>query len=225
MKEHQEMENKVETISETSESTESPPQKTAVKLCGLSCPEDIAAVNERKPEYIGFVFASKSKRYVTPEKAAELKKLLDLGIKAVGVFVDEEPEKIAELLNRDVIDLAQLHGREDEVYITKLRTLTDKPIIQAFQIQSEEDIKRAQESSADYILLDSGAGTGQTFNWELLKSVKRPYFLAGGLDSSNVGAAVQKLHPYAVDVSSGIETDGKKDRQKMKEFLINVRSN
>lgn len=225
MKEHQEMGNKIETVGKTSKSTGSPPQKTAVKLCGLSRPEDIAAVNELKPEYIGFVFASKSKRYVTPERAAELKKLLDPGIKAVGVFVDEEPEKIAELLNQDVIDLAQLHGREDEVYITKLRTLTDKSLIQAFQIWSEEDIKRAQESSADYILLDSGAGTGQTFDWEFLKSVKRPYFLAGGLDSSNVGDAVQKLHPYAVDVSSGIETDGKKDRQKMKEFLINVRSN
>ena len=223
MKEYQEMDNKVETIGEISELIRCSPQKTAVKLCGLSRPEDIAAVNELKPEYIGFVFATKSKRYVSPEQAAELKKLLNPEIKAVGVFVDEAPEQVAGLLNSEVINLAQFHGKEDEVYITKLRTLTDKPLIQAFQIKSEEDIRRAEKSSAEYILLDSGAGTGQTFNWELLKSVERPYFLAGGLDSSNVRDAVQKLHPYAVDVSSGIETDGKKDKRKMKKFLMRVR--
>ena len=192
---------------------------TKIKFCGLSRLEDIEAVNQLHPDYIGFVFAGKSKRYVTPKQAAELRKLLHPEIQAVGVFVDEPPEAVAELLQTGVIDLAQLHGLEDEVYITKLKALTDKPVIQAFKVQKEEDLAAAEGSSADYILLDSGAGCGKTFDWGLLERIERPYFLAGGLDPSNVGDAVRMLHPYAVDVSSGIETDGKKDEGKMEAFF------
>lgn len=196
---------------------------TAIKLCGLSRPSDIVAANELKPEYIGFVFAPKSKRFITPNGAEELKKLLDTGIKAVGVFVNESAEKVAELLENGIIDIAQLHGSEDDSYISLLRSLTSKPIIKAFRITEKADITAAVNSTADYVLLDSGAGTGTTFDWELIKDIDRPYFLAGGLEITNVGNAVKTLHPFAVDVSSGIETNGLKDEVKMAEFVAAVR--
>ncbi len=196
---------------------------TKIKLCGLSGIEEIEAANELKPEYIGFVFAPKSRRYVTPEKAAELKKQLSGEIQAAGVFVNEAVEKIAELLNDHIIDIAQLHGDEDEDYIKRLRQLTGKPSIKAFQVKSEKEIADAEQCSADYILLDSGAGTGTVFDWNILKKIDRPYFLAGGLSAGNVGKAVRELHPFAVDVSSGIETDRRKDKEKMAAFVAAVR--
>ena len=194
-----------------------------IKLCGLSRKCDIEWANALKPEYIGFVFWSKSKRNVPPEKAKELKDLLSPDIKAVGVFVDEPIENVAELLNDNIIDIAQLHGGEDEEYIKKLRMLSGKPIIKAFLLKSEIDAERAEKSTADYILVDSGTGTGKSFDWELLKNISRPYFLAGGLCCENISQAITALHPYAVDVSSGIETNGCKDKNKMAAFVAAVR--
>ena len=197
---------------------------TRIKLCGLSRPQDIQTANGLLPDYIGFVFAPKSRRYVTPKQAAQLRGLLDPGITAVGVFVNEAPKAVAELLDRGVIDIAQLHGTEDEEYISALRALTDRPLIKAFRIDSEQDILAAQNSTADYILLDSGdGGTGTCFDWSLVRRLERPYFLAGGLRVDNVGDAVAALDPYAVDVSSGIETGGVKDTNKMIEFVHAVR--
>ena len=196
---------------------------TRIKMCGLRWPEDIGAVNGLQPEYVGFVFFPGSKRYVTPETARELKAGLAPGIKAVGVFVDEAPETVARLLEEGIIDLAQLHGHEDEAYLACLRKLTDKPLIRAFRIRSEEDALQAQASSADGILLDAGAGDGKTFDWSRVRAVTRPYFLAGGLNPENVARAVRELKPYAVDVSSGIETDGFKDIVKMRAFVRAVR--
>lgn len=196
---------------------------TRIKLCGLTRPCDIEAANRLRPEYIGFVFAPKSRRYAAPQKAADLKRLLDPDIQAVGVFVNEPPESVAGLLNSGVIDIAQLHGSEDGDYIRQLRTLTGRPILQAFRVENASDVARAAHSTADMILLDSGAGTGTAFDWKLIQDVKRPYFLAGGLDMDNVKSAVEALHPYAVDVSSGIETDGKKDQTKMAAFVAAVR--
>ena len=196
---------------------------TAIKMCGLTRECDIQAVNEIKPEYIGFVFWAKSKRYLSPEKALELKKQLDENIKAVGVFVDESVEKVAGLLENDIINIAQLHGHENEDYIKNLREMTDKPMIQAFRIRSESDIEKAVRSTADMILLDAGMGNGNVFDWSLIKNIQRPYFLAGGLNGENVAEAVKILKPYAVDVSSGIETDGLKDMKKMAEFSAVVR--
>ena len=195
---------------------------TKIKLCGLSRACDIAAANELRPEYIGFVFASKSKRYVSPEQAAELKRILHSDIKAVGVLINESLQNVAELLKNGVIDVAQLHGNEDDEYIKELRTLTDKPIIKAFRVECERDIREANASSADYVLLDSGAGTGTVFDWNLLSHMQRPYFLAGGLDTENVSEAIKVLKPFAVDVSSGIETDGVKDKTKMAAFVAAV---
>ena len=196
---------------------------TKIKFCGLTGDCDIDAANELRPEYVGFVFAPKSKRYVTPERAAELKRRLADGIKAVGVFVNDNLYHVAELLNRGVIDIAQLHGSEDEEYIGHLRQLTGKPIIRAFRIKTAEDIAEAEKCTADHVLLDSGAGTGEVFDWKLIKNMKRPYFLAGGLSPDNVENAVEQLTPYAVDVSSGIETDGVKDKAKMAAFAAAVR--
>ena len=198
---------------------------TRIKLCGLSRPCDIEAANALKPEYIGFVFAPKSRRCVSPETAEALRKMLDPAIRAVGVFVREDPERIAGLLERGIIDLAQLHGNEDEKYIARLRALTGKPLIRAFRVDSPADLADARESAADFILLDNGAGgTGESFDWSLLQGFGRPYFLAGGLNPENAAAAVETLRPFAVDVSSGIETDGVKDGKKMKAFVDAVRT-
>lgn len=198
---------------------------TKMKFCGLTRPCDMEAVNEIKPEYIGFVFAKKSKRYVTPQKAMELKKLLSPEILAVGVFVGEEPEVIARLLENGTIDIAQLHGSEDEEYIRKLKTMTDKPIIKAIQVTDESTYAETKlpSCSVDYLLLDSGAGTGITFNWNKIGKLCKPYFLAGGLSPDNVEEAIELLHPYAVDVSSGIEEDGVKSKEKMAAFAAAVR--
>ena len=190
-----------------------------IKMCGLRREEDVEAVNELRPEYIGFVFFPGSRRYVAPEAAKALKARLDPGIRAVGVFVDEDVGTVARLLEEGVIDLAQLHGHEDETYLAELRRRTGKPLIRAFRIRSAEDALRAQESIADMILLDAGAGDGKAFDWRWLHPVERPYILAGGLDPENVSRAVRELRPYGVDVSSGIETDGFKDREKMRAFV------
>ena len=196
---------------------------TQVKLCGLRRPEDIEAANRLKPEYIGFVFAGKSKRYVDPETAASLKEALDPSIKAVGVFVNEEFSVVEYLLKKHVIDVAQLHGNESEAYINKLKKSTGKTVIRAFKIKSSEDVEVAVKSPADYILLDAGAGDGVSFDWSVVKDVERPFFLAGGLDPDNVSEAIKSVHPFAVDVSSGIETDGFKDIDKMTAFVNAVR--
>lgn len=197
---------------------------TGIKLCGLTRACDIEAANLLMPEYIGFVFAPKSRRYVSPERAAVLKRLLSPDIAAVGVFVNEAPEQVARLLHNGVIDIAQLHGNEDEDYIARLRRLTDKPIIQAFRIDSAADIAAAKRSTADYVLLDSGSGgTGSVFDWSLIDRIDRPCFLAGGLSIENVCNAITKIHPYALDVSSSIETNGVKDQAKMAAFVTAVR--
>jgi phosphoribosylanthranilate isomerase len=193
---------------------------TKIKLCGLGRPCDIEWANALMPDYIGFVFAQKSKRFVSPERVKALREGLDSNIRAVGVFVNEAPEAVADLLNTGVIDLAQLHGGEDEKYIEALRRLTDKPLIKAFRVDGPADLEKARNSSADYVLLDNGAGgTGTAFDWALLKGFDRPYFLAGGLGPGNVRQAIKALTPFAVDVSSGIETNGAKDHMKMSAFV------
>lgn len=195
-----------------------------IKLCGLSRKCDIEWANELHPEYIGFVFAPKSRRYVSVDTAAELKAMLSEDIKAVGVFVNSPVESVAYILSRGIIDIAQLHGSEDEEYISRLVKLTDKPIIKAFSINSAADVSAANNSSADMVLLDSGqGGTGTNFDWKLLGNINRPYFLAGGLCCENISQAITALDPYAVDVSSGIETNGCKDKNKMAAFVAAVR--
>lgn len=264
--------------------------RSRIKICGLSRPCDIDYVNVLKPDYIGFVFA-KSRRQVSAGQAKLLKQRLDPEICAVGVFVNEAPERIAALVNDGIIDMVQLHGQEDEAYIRNLRSLLAEqemetggksggpaalsrdgesgqaalsqeggsgeaalsqdgesgeaalskeggsgetalpeggrkrqgpcPIIQAFSIRSPEDVTRACESSADYILLDQGAGgTGKTFDWSLIGRIERPFFLAGGLGPDNIKEAL-KVGAFALDISSGAETGGYKDFEKI-ELCINA---
>lgn len=217
---------------------------TKIKICGLFRPEDIEAVNEARPDYIGFVFAN-SKRRVSPETAAVLRKMLAPGIKAVGVFVDAPIEIPVSLVRSGILDLVQLHGNEDEEYIRKLKEklaeisvppdqpegVKSFPVIKAIRVERSEDIRSMQGSEADYLLLDNGlGGTGKTFDWRLAMQAdtteneyKKPFFLAGGLQLSNVEDAIKALSPYAVDVSSGVETDGLKDRSKIMDIVRRVR--
>lgn len=196
---------------------------TKIKLCGLSRLCDIEAVNELRPEYVGFVFVNTSKRYISQEKAKELKKRLAPEIKTVRVFADKHPEQIAEICRKGIVDMVQLHGGEDEAYIRRLKALMAQPVIRAFCIRTAKDADKAEKCPADYILLDSGAGSGTTFDWKLVQNVERPYFLAGGLHIGNIKKAVEQLNPYGVDVSSGVETDGWKDKRKMQALIAAVR--
>ena len=196
-----------------------------IKICGLTRLEDIEAANALLPDYIGFVFWERSKRNVTKEQAKELKSRLDSRIKAVGVFVDAEIDFIADLVSCGIIDVAQLHGSEDEDYISQLRErLGGAEIIKAFNINKIESFDEAEKSSADHIMIDSGKGSGITFDWSKLERLKRPYFLAGGLSTENISEVLASIKPFAVDVSSGVETDGLKDSAKMKRFVESVRS-
>ena len=198
---------------------------TRIKLCGLTRRCDIQWANALLPNYVGFVFARKSKRYIPPINAKALREKLDPAISAVGVFVNEAPEAVASLLNGGIIDMAQLHGGEDEEYIRALRKLTDRPLMKAFRVDGPADLALARASAADHILLDHGpGGTGTAFDWSVLNGFGRPYFLAGGLNPENVGRAVEALQPFAVDVSSGIETGGVKDIMKMTAFVSAVRN-
>ena len=188
---------------------------TKIKLCGLRRECDITYVNELMPDYIGFIFAEKSKRFVSVKEAEKLEKKLDERIIPVGVFVDAPMDFIASIVDREIIRAVQLHGKEDNQYIKELRKKVDCTLIKAFRIESEADVKAAEESLADYVLLDSGGGTGETFDWSLINNIKRDYFLAGGLTPENVTEAIKTLHPFGVDASSSLETEGYKDKEKM----------
>lgn len=197
-----------------------------LKFCGLTREADIRAANETRPDYIGFVFAE-SRRRVTDEQAARLRALLSPGIQAVGVFVNDDPTHIALLANRGVIDLIQLHGSESAAYIRRLRTMTAAPIICALRVGKQTDIKREESNLVDFLLLDTYTkdaygGSGRTFDWSLIGEVGKPYFLAGGLNESNIPHAM-RTGAYALDLSSGIETDGVKDAEKMRRVAALVK--
>ena len=196
---------------------------TKIKMCGLRRPEDIEFANMVKPDYIGYVFAEKSKRYIATEKAAELTKLLDADIVPVGVFVDETMENVIAAVKTGAVKMVQLHGSESEDFVSELKS-RGIPVIKAFQVGAAEDIAAAERSCADMVLLDSGKGSGQTFDWSLIGSIKRPYLLAGGITAENAAQAIRQLRPFGVDASSCLETDGFKDIAKMKAFAQAVRA-
>lgn len=190
--------------------------RTRIKICGLFRPEDAAAVNAARPDYAGFVFHTQSRRYVTPEQARALRSAITPAIRTVGVFVDTSPEDIADLYRAGIIGAVQLHGGEDESYLTKLRRLLPgAEIWKAFVIRSEEDLCAAAKSTADRVLLDGGAGGGTPFPWGLAERFPRPFFLAGGLTPETIPEAVRRLHPWGVDLSSGVETESRKDPAKI----------
>lgn len=193
---------------------------TKIKICGLSRPCDISYVNKAQPDYCGFVIhVPKSRRNISVCQLAKLRPLLKESVIPVGVFVNEPCSHVAELLHEGLISIAQLHGQEDEQYLQSLRQMTVAPIIKAFPILSAKNVHMANACSADYILVDSGAGSGHTFDWSLLKYLKRPYILAGGLTPDNIPQAIQQLHPWAVDLSSGVESEGFKDERKIWEAV------
>ncbi|MDR3207692.1 MAG: phosphoribosylanthranilate isomerase [Oscillospiraceae bacterium] len=182
-----------------------------IKICGLRRARDVAYVNEAGPDYVGFVFAP-SRRRVSPFEAEGLRAGLRDGIVPVGVFVNASPDDVAALYRAGVIELAQLHGGEDEAYIAALKVLCGVPVIRAVRMD-RQDVPA--DTGADYLLLDGGAGgLGQGFDWGRIPSGGKPFFLAGGITVDNIRAATA-LRPYAIDVSSGAETDGEKDREKV----------
>ena len=210
---------------------------TKVKICGLTRSEDIECANRVKPDFIGMVFYAKSKRAVTAQQAAQLKAQLAPSIKAVGVFVNAEIDFIAKLAQASIIDIIQLHGDEDADYITRLhQELANKnvsvPIIKAIRVRSEESLLNLEQYQVDFFLFDTYkpghyGGTGERFNLELEGvTIPKPYFIAGGLDASNV-AQVIAANPkaFAVDVSGGVEdaATGLKSPQKIEDFVSQVR--
>ena len=196
-----------------------------IKICGLSRPEDITNINEVKPDYCGFIIdVPKSWRNVSISKVRELVQNLESQICPVGVFVNKDCGEVAQLLNEGTIQIAQLHGQEDEAYIRRIQKNTGHQVIKVFSVKTAQDIENALKSPADYILLDQGGGgTGQTFDWSLIPEIDRPFFLAGGLGADNLETAVRTIHPYAVDLSSSVETDGMKDRDKISTGAYKIR--
>lgn len=189
-----------------------------IKLCGMFRECDIDYVNEAQPDYIGFVLEfPKSHRSIDKTTAQRLRSRLSPEIKTVGVFVNSPETTCAEYANCGIIDLIQLHGGEDKDYIRRLRELTDAPIIKAVKVRSADGIAQAQTLGADFLLLDNGTGTGQSFDHSLIdrELIRQPFFLAGGLTPENLRRAALDIRPYCVDLSSGIETDRVKDREKM----------
>ncbi|WP_405320185.1 phosphoribosylanthranilate isomerase [Methanobrevibacter thaueri] len=192
-----------------------------IKICGLKRLEDIEIVNKYMPDYMGFVFAD-TKRKVSHELARQLKDKLDPEIISVGVFVDAPKEEIVELFENGTIEMAQLHGLESEDYIKDLKAMTDNRliVIKAIEMSQDTDLLKYDSSNADYLLLDSGKGSGKTFDWRLIrKDLKKDFFLAGGLNKDNVTQAIEEFEPYAVDLSSSLEVNGFKNEDKIKEIM------
>lgn len=203
-----------------------------LKICGMRRSEDIEMANRYKPDYIGFVFAD-SPRKVSYGQAKELSSLLSDDIVPVGVFVNEHMKLIVDLFKDGIIEMAQLHGDEDEKYI---RNLKDKsieetgkqiPVINAIEIKEgadyDDELLKWRDSASDYFILDSGKGSGKTFDWSLIDKesefFKNSIFLAGGLNSENLALAIEEFNPFAVDLSSSVETDGFKDEKKIKKII------
>ena len=208
-----------------------------VKMCGISKVETIPAIVDAKPDYMGLVFAP-SKRQVTVDQAKTLVEELHKQyavrynsetIKTVGVFVNETVENLLKIAEEVKLDVIQLHGDEDESFIQILKEQSNVEVWKAIQVRSAADAEKWIDSSADMLLFDAyhkdeRGGTGEVFDWSSLDEFERPFMLAGGIDSTNVARAIRTVRPYGIDISSGIETEGVKDDEKMKAFTNIVRT-
>lgn len=194
-------------------------QETKIKLCGMFRPEDIGYVNQVRPDYCGFVLAPGFRRQITKEQAARFRRALHPDIAAVGVFVNQPCGEVIRCLEEGVIQMAQLHGDETEEDIRRIREAAGKPVVKAVKVKSRCDVEAWLDSEADYLLFDAGTGMGVSFDWAALEGVERNFFLAGGLHAGNIRQAVETVRPYGVDLSSGIETGGVKDLEKMREVM------
>ena len=233
--------NKVEKLAYLYGSTYYTPK---VKMCGISKVETIPAIVDAKPDYMGLVFAP-SKRQVTVDQAKTLVEELHRGyakkygsdtehdkndtIKTVGVFVNETVDNLVTIANEANLDAVQLHGDEDEAFIQSLKERTNVEVWKAVQIRSAADVEKWIDSSADMLLFDAyhkdeRGGTGEVFDWSSLDAFERPFMLAGGIDSTNVARAIRTVRPYGIDISSGIETNGVKDDEKITAFTKIVKS-
>lgn len=194
-----------------------------IKLCGLFREDDIKYANIVMPDYVGFVFAE-STRKVTKEMAIEFKKNLNEKIMSVGVFVDATIKTIVDIAKSKSIDIIQLHGNENNIFIKKIKKLTKLPVIKAVIIkEANQDLSIYHD--ADYMLFDGGRGAGKTFDWKWIQNYSKPYFISGGINIYNIRDAIMLLHPYALDISSGIEESGIKNLDKMQRVVDAVREN
>lgn len=200
-----------------------------IKMCGLRRPDDIIYANECLPDYIGFVFAE-SRRKVSGEEAKNLGAQLDPFIKKVGVFVNEPVRSLIAISEQAGLDIIQLHGDEGEDYIKEVKHETGKELWKAVRVRTVKDIQEAQRLPADKLLLDSFSedsygGTGKVMDFAVLDQadIRKPYFIAGGLTVENLPEILKKAEPYGIDISSGIETEGVKDREKMLKVIQCVR--
>lgn len=207
-----------------------------IKVCGIRRPEDVDIVNTYLPDYIGFVFAP-TWRQIDTDTACSLKSLLHPEIKSVGVFVNQPIELLTEACARGAADYLQLHGQEDASYEKALvKALTQKGIknaeerlIQAYRIRSAADFDCIGNTLAPLLLLDAYSptdigGTGEAFDWTMIRNVNQPFFLAGGITAENVTEAIRLAQPFGIDASSSLETDKAKDREKIKLFIERIRN-
>ncbi|WP_028044473.1 phosphoribosylanthranilate isomerase [Candidatus Stoquefichus massiliensis] len=190
-----------------------------IKICGLFREQDVKYVNQAMPDYIGFVFA-KSKRQITIDQAYHFKKMLNPHILTVGVFVDAPISEIKTVVQLGIIDIVQLHGQEDQKYISQLKHQVHLPLIKAMTV---EDIYSEYEDIDYYLFDSSNAGSGRCFDWTLIPQIRKPFFLAGGIRLSNIDEAI-KLDCYGIDISSGVETHGYKDQEKINEIVWRVKN-
>ena len=197
---------------------------TLVKMCGITREADVGVLNTLHPDFTGFVFWEKSKRFISKGDALRLSEMLDPKIEPVGVFLNPSIEKVIDIAGSGCIKMIQLHGDESESFVREVQNKSGLPVIRAFKISTKDDLDTAVSTDADLLMLDGGAGEGRSFDWSILDDVNRTYLLAGGLTPENVEQAISKAHPYGVDVSTGIETDGLKDPDKMRRFMTAVKT-
>jgi phosphoribosylanthranilate isomerase len=190
-----------------------------IKICGLRSNQDISYANILKPDYVGFILTNGYSRSIDVETAIKLRSRLSSDINAVGVFVNENEEIVNACIRMGAIDIVQLHGDEDISYCKKINA----PIIKVLKPDNFNKINY-YEPYVDYFLFDSGAGSGKTFDWSQIPKCNKPFFLAGGLSKDNLSDAIKQANPYAVDLSSSVETNGVKDFKKIQEVINIVRN-
>lgn len=197
-----------------------------VKICGICHESEIAIMNELVPDFVGFVFARKSRHFISPEHASYLRSKLKPGIKSVGVFNNESLHSVAMCVETAGLSMVQLHGDETGEYIAALREYVHCPIMKVYKVAKPIDAEKALYSTADYVMLDGGnAGDGKTFDWSMLGRMRRKFFLSGGLNPDNIQQALLlDPQPYALNTNSGVEAHRTKDFRKVMKFIQTVKS-